>query len=246
GLPRLVPLDRLALLTGAGAGRGRARRRPRAPAHPGLGAAAPPPRLGVACHGSLGRLAPLADPLLHRDALLPDPVFLLLLRHDTPPYGCSGGRCSSRPAHGSPRHDDRSRRERRRDEPEDRDDPEDLGDLDELFFFVLLLLLSFLLPPDREPVVLVPPLRLLPLPSCALTVAHARRSASFSPTPRACWPSSMCRALRLCLLVCVGFVPRGMSGLPSEPNRSARAVPRAPRRGSDAGSDAGAAPLARR
>src|ERR1700757_3931620 len=46
--------------------------------------------------------------------------------------------------------------------------------------------------PRPEPLLLPPPVSLL-------TVAQARRSASFSPTPRSSYPSSMCSAWRFCL-----------------------------------------------
>src|SRR6202048_1138126 len=48
--------------------------------------------------------------------------------------------------------------------------------------------------PRPEPLLLPPPVSLL-------TVAHARRSASFLPTPRCSYPSSMCSARRFCLSV---------------------------------------------
>jgi hypothetical protein len=39
-----------------------------------------------------------------------------------------------------------------------------------------------------------------PPPVSLFTVAHARRSASFFPTPRLSYESSMCSACRFCLL----------------------------------------------
>jgi hypothetical protein len=54
-----------------------------------------------------------------------------------------------------------------------------------------------------------------PPPSCLLTVAHARRSASLSDTPRFSYPSSICSALRFCFAVYFDLSPCGISGLPS-------------------------------
>ena len=50
------------------------------------------------------------------------------------------------------------------------------------------------------------------LPPCviAFTVAHARRSASRSGTPRSSYPSSMCSAWRFCLSVYALLSPRGI------------------------------------
>ncbi len=50
----------------------------------------------------------------------------------------------------------------------------------------------------------------LPPPSSSLTVAHARRAASRRETPRFSYPSSMCSALRFCLLVYDDLSPRGI------------------------------------
>ena len=47
----------------------------------------------------------------------------------------------------------------------------------------------------------------LPPPSCLLTVAHARRSASSGGTPCFSYPSSMCSAFRFCLSVYVDLSP---------------------------------------
>lgn len=57
------------------------------------------------------------------------------------------------------------------------------------------------LPPPREELPLRADPPFLPPPSCLLTVAQARRSASSPETPRSSYPSSMCCALRRCLLV---------------------------------------------
>src|SRR5688500_17144398 len=54
---------------------------------------------------------------------------------------------------------------------------------------------------------------LLPPPVCLLTVAHARRSASFFETPRFSYPSSMWSAIRSCLFVYFDLSPRPMSQL---------------------------------
>src|SRR5690349_17413035 len=62
---------------------------------------------------------------------------------------------------------------------------------------------SFL--PRPEPLFLPPPLSLF-------TVAQARRAASFEPVPRFSYPSSMCSALRFCLLVYFDLLPRAMMG----------------------------------
>jgi hypothetical protein len=49
-----------------------------------------------------------------------------------------------------------------------------------------------------------------PPPDILLTVAQARRSASFSPTPRSLYPLSMSSAWRSCFLVYLVFSPLGM------------------------------------
>jgi hypothetical protein len=54
-----------------------------------------------------------------------------------------------------------------------------------------------------------PPLR--PPPVSLFTVAHARRSASFSPTPRLSYPSSMWCAILFCLDVYLDLSPRGIT-----------------------------------
>src|SRR5688572_20733668 len=58
--------------------------------------------------------------------------------------------------------------------------------------------------PRPEPLLLPPPVSLF-------TVAHARRSASSSGTPRASYPRSIWRALRFCLSVYFDLSPRGMT-----------------------------------
>lgn len=63
---------------------------------------------------------------------------------------------------------------------------------------------------DDEERRLLPEPPFLPPPSCLLTVAQARRSASFVETPRFSYPSSMCSALRFCLAVYLDLSPRGM------------------------------------
>jgi hypothetical protein len=50
----------------------------------------------------------------------------------------------------------------------------------------------------------------LPPPDILLTVAQARRSASFSPTPRSLYPFSISSAWRSCFLVYLVFSPLGM------------------------------------
>jgi hypothetical protein len=50
----------------------------------------------------------------------------------------------------------------------------------------------------------------LPPPVILLTVAQARRSASFSGTPRFSYPSSMCSAWRFCFSEYAVFSPLGM------------------------------------
>src|SRR5580704_10151482 len=57
--------------------------------------------------------------------------------------------------------------------------------------------------PRPEPLFLPPPVSLL-------TVAQARRSASFSETPRDSYPSAMWSAIRPCLSVYFDLSPRGM------------------------------------
>src|SRR5687767_14563201 len=51
----------------------------------------------------------------------------------------------------------------------------------------------------------------LPPPLSLFTVAHARRSASFSDTPRFSYPSSMCSAWRFCLSVYAPLSPLGIN-----------------------------------
>jgi hypothetical protein len=53
----------------------------------------------------------------------------------------------------------------------------------------------------------------LPPPDILLTVAQARRSASFSPTPRSLYPFSMRSAWRSCFPVYFVFSPLGMNQL---------------------------------
>ena len=53
----------------------------------------------------------------------------------------------------------------------------------------------------------------LPPPEILLTVAQARRSASFLGTPRSSYPSSICSAWRFCLAVYFNLSPRGMMSL---------------------------------
>src|SRR5689334_18353106 len=60
--------------------------------------------------------------------------------------------------------------------------------------------------PRPEPLWLPPPVSLF-------TVAQARRSASFSGTPRSSYPASIWRAWRFCLSVYFALSPRGMTAL---------------------------------